>query len=263
MDTASDLSFWTRLYDAATAIGVYWLALLLGGTIAGAYAVSAHPKKWWPRSSLAGWLDKSATKVGVFAFILFCSFFYAWFMAFDSVNVENHRLRNEANRLTAPDFSLALNNIIVGDDRPGSVHVLPFLTVSNSGADAAIVASSWHLRVHLPSGKDFWGDPSTITSSETYCIGNVKHRTLESSDQLSLRASEPIARMGYREGVLPFVVRGPTVSEILISELDISMEDVRHKGYTFHFQVPDITNRTGSIFSPSYAHPLPEDGCSK
>jgi hypothetical protein len=264
----SDLSFWERLQEAGEAALPNIWAVLGGGVIATVFAVmtGAHRKwrnKWWAR-----WLGRLTTNPGrihMFWAILLVGVLYACFETFDLVNVENHKIHSDIAQLSEPEFRIeSEGTLLTGDDRPGSIHVLLWARAANLGAPGAIVASSWRFHIRLINGSEFVAFPTTISETERYCRDSGHVQVFEPSDQLSLRASRPIERMGYQTGVLSFVVKGVSVQDFINPDTEITVltEDVKHRVYSTSLKISDFLNKgDATVYRTEFSHPNLESGC--
>jgi hypothetical protein len=262
-----DLSFWQRLCDAFMALLPGFVWILASGVISGAFAVISHGERVGRGRFWGTWFSKLKTPVGranVIWAIMLLGVSYAWFGAFDSANVENHHMADQVRASSQPDFRIeSEGTILAGDDVPGSVHVLLYARVVNLGSPAAILASSWQFLVTLPNGTGIVPIPTTIASPECDRRGEG-YLVFEASDQLSAKASSPIERMGYRTGVLPFVVRGVTVKEMTDprTKIAITTTDVAHKQYTTVLEISEFLKKNdGFVYRSNFSHPQPEPVC--
>jgi hypothetical protein len=177
---------------------------------------------------------------------------------------ENAVLQNRISDLSVPQFHIDIARLETANV-PMGLLLHATVSISNEGAPAAAPANSWAMRITTPSGLSVEGQPATIGPEGTkLCLpGDQFEQIYERNDDLSIRASQPIDRNGYKEGVLGFVVIGLTRAQLGQddTQITISVSDIYKRRYSGSVKVSELKAHSRAVFMSSLSHPFPEAGC--
>lgn len=183
--------------------------------------------------------------------------------ATERIAADNADLRNKLDELTRPNFSLEIQNAIIGDliQPLNSSRILLYVVVINRGTPSAAIESTWKLNVVTADNRVFRADAQTLVGATDFPFRQQgeKRRYLR-EDGVDLRASQPIPRLGYASGVLYFLIRGLDSRSLLDDGTNIllSVQDANGTTYSAQENVATLRTRTDETrFMPGLSHPMP------
>ncbi len=117
---------------------------------------------------------------------------------------EVRNLRLQISALNQPAFSARIDFAILGAQPKGS-QVALIVSLTNTGAPSAVLPESWELKAVAADGRSFEGWPNTLKDKNLdFCLSPKMLMRFVRSDALYLKASRPVDRNGYQQGLLWF-----------------------------------------------------------
>lgn len=161
------------------------------------------------------WKDRPMGRtigLGLSVLFLFMAFFKAWKdqkSLVDNAQKEVQKVIGQLTDLTVSRISGTVDFAILGAQPENGSHAALIVSLTNTGAGSAIEPGSWKLLAITRDKSEHYGQPNTLLDKPLdFCLGAMRAMRFVRNDALYLKASIPIPRNGFTQGVLWFGISG-------------------------------------------------------
>jgi hypothetical protein len=186
------------------------------------------------------WKDKPMPKnIGfvLSALFLLMAFFQAWKeqkVSADRAGGENLKLGAQIDELTKSAISGTIDFAVWGAQPENGSHAALIISLSNSGASSAVEPGSWKLVAITRNKTEHTGRPITLLNKNLdFCLDPMHAIRFVRNDALYYKASTPIPRNGFLQGVLWYALPGLERSSLVDPSTTLVLQGKSVSGQPF------------------------------